>query len=60
MLKREMCIVKYIGPAPYVAVCRQCGQKFEVSPDITLTAVEAEAKLQAEFSRHDCEPLDES
>ncbi len=60
MPEREMRIVKYIGPAPYLAVCTRCSQQFKVPPDITLTAMDAEANLQAEFSRHECKQLDES
>ncbi len=60
MANREMRIVKYIGPAPFVAVCARCSQQFKVPPDITLTAVDAEAKLQAEFDQHKCKPLDAS
>ena len=60
MPKREMRIVKYIGPAPYLAVCTYCIQQFKVPPDVTLTAMEAETELQAEFSHHVCKRLDES
>jgi hypothetical protein len=60
MPKREMRIVKYIGPAPYLAVCTYCNQQFKVPPDITLTAVEAEATLHAEFDQHKCKRLDAS
>ena len=60
MPKREMRIVKYIGPAPYLAVCTYCSQQFKVPTDVTLTATEAAATLQVEFSRHECKRLDES
>jgi hypothetical protein len=59
MPKREMRIVKKIGPAPYLAICTFCSQQFKVSPD-TMTSVEAMAKIQAEFSKHKCKRLDES
>ena|ERR1039458_6577267 len=52
--------VKYIGPAPYLAVCTSCSQQFKVSPDVTLTGLEAETKLQAEFDQHKCKLMDES
>jgi hypothetical protein len=60
MANREMRVVKYIGPAPFVAVCTNCSQQFKVPPDITMTAGEAQATLQAEFSKHECKRLDES
>jgi hypothetical protein len=60
MAKREMQVVKYIGPAPYLAVCTRCSQQFKVPPDVTLTAKEAEDKLNAEFAQHKCRPMDEA
>jgi hypothetical protein len=60
MPKRQMQIVKYIGPSPYLAVCTFCNQQFKIPPDVTITAVEAEARLSSEFAQHKCKRLDES
>ena len=60
MPKREMRILKYIGPAPSLAVCTSCSQQFKMAPDGTLTGDEAIARLQIEFEQHECKQLDES
>lgn len=54
MPKREMKIVKKIGPAPYMAVCTNCGHQFRVTSGETFTAEDATATLQKQFDAHDC------
>jgi len=60
MAKREMQVVKYIGPAPFLAVCTYCNHQFKIPPDVTMTAADAAAFLQSEFDKHKCERMDES
>ena len=60
MAKREMRVVKYIGPAPFLAISTYCRHQFKVPPDVTITAADAAVILQAEFDKHKCERMDES
>lgn len=59
-MKRKLRIVKYIGPAPHVAVCESCNQQFRVTYGKEFTAEDATRVLQEQFDAHKCEPVDSS
>jgi hypothetical protein len=52
--KREMRIVKKIGPAPYMAVCTNCSHQFRVTSGKEFTVEDATETLQKQFDAHDC------
>ncbi len=54
MPKREMQIVKKIGPAPYMAVCTNCSHQFRVTSGKTFTVEDATETLEKQFAAHDC------
>jgi hypothetical protein len=54
MAIREIRIVKRIGPAPYVAICMNCGHQFKVTSGKTFTVEDATDTLQKQFDAHAC------
>jgi hypothetical protein len=54
MTKREMRVVKSIGPAPYMAICTNCGHQFKVTSGKTFTVEDATETLQKQFEAHNC------
>ena len=58
--KRELRIVKRIGPAPCIAVCTSCNRQFTVMDTVVRTVEGAEASLQEQFDGHKCKPEDAS
>jgi hypothetical protein len=60
MPKRELRIVKRIGPAPYLGVCVRCNQQFRVTYGKEFTVEDATRVVQEQFDAHKCEPMDSS
>jgi hypothetical protein len=60
MPKRELKIVKRIGPAPYIGVCVNCNQQFKVTSGREFTVEDATETIYAQFNAHVCKPMDSS
>jgi len=60
MPKRELRVVKYIGPAPYLGVCTNCNQQFRVISGAIFTEGDAWNMLNGQFEAHECKPEDAS
>jgi hypothetical protein len=60
MAKRELRIVKRIGPAPYLGVCVNCNQQFKVTSGKEFTVEDATQTIQRQFDAHKCKPIDSS
>lgn len=54
MAEREMRIAQSIGPAPYMAICSNCGHQFRVTTGKTFTVEDATETLKKQFDAHDC------
>jgi len=60
MQKRELKIVKRIGPAPYLGVCLNCNQQFKVTSGKEFTVEDATETIYHQFNEHICQPIDSS
>jgi hypothetical protein len=60
MPKRELRIVKRIGPAPYLGVCLNRNQQFKVTYGKEFTVEDATTTLQEQFDARKCTPIDSS
>ncbi len=58
MEKRTLRIFKYIGPAPYHAVCTRCNEQFRVTHDKEFTTKDATRVIQEQFDAHKCKRVD--
>jgi hypothetical protein len=54
--KRNLRVSKWLGMTPAVAVCTFCGREFKAPMDALRRVGDAQANLQDQFSRHQCEP----
>ena len=55
MAKRAVRIVKHLGPVPCVAACTLCGREFKAPLAALSRVTDAQADLQAQFDRHECQ-----
>jgi hypothetical protein len=58
MEKREMRIVKFIGPTPFLAVCTQCNQQFRIAGTGVHTVESTTNILKSQFDAHKCQSVD--
>jgi len=58
MLKRELRVVKRIGPAPHLAVCTYCNEQFKVTYGKEFTVEDATRVIREQFDAHTCKPID--
>jgi hypothetical protein len=54
MEKRNLRVVKWLGPVPAVGVCTDCGRAFKVPPDSLKKTAEAQESLRKQFAEHKC------
>lgn len=55
MAKRAVRIVKHMGMVPCVAACTACGQQFTAPLNTLKRVTDAQANLQEQFDRHQCQ-----
>lgn len=56
MPKRNLRVLKWIGPVPALAVCTACGREFKVPTNILGGVVQAQETLRVQFAEHVCTP----
>ena len=54
MEKRNLRVLKWLGPTPAVGVCSLCGRQFTVPIAALKRMTEAQANLRAQFAEHKC------
>jgi hypothetical protein len=60
MLQRRLRVVKWLSTTPALGVCTLCSREFKVPMSALRTTAEAQASLQEQFDRHECEPKNTS
>jgi hypothetical protein len=60
MPKRAVRIVKMLGSVPCVAACTACGQQFTAPLSALKRLTDAQANLQQQFDRHQCQNAESS
>jgi hypothetical protein len=60
MPKRVVRIVKLLGSVPCIAACTACGKQFTAPMSALKRLTDAQANLQEQFDRHQCEPVESS
>jgi hypothetical protein len=60
MPKRAVRIVKLVGSVPCVAACTACGQQFTAPVSVLKRLTDAQANLQEQFDRHQCQNAESS
>jgi hypothetical protein len=55
MSQRRLRVVKWLSSTPTIGVCTFCGREFKVPMSALTRTADAQAKLQGQFERHECE-----
>jgi len=59
--KRNLRVVKWLGPVPAVGVCTSCSQTFNVPLSLLRRTTDAQESLRKQFAEHKCgEPGDDT
>ena len=60
MLQRRLRVAKWLSTTPAVGVCTFCSREFKVPISALKRTSDAQASLQEQFDRHNCESPDSS
>src|SRR5438552_18033738 len=60
MIQRRIRVVKWLNTTPALGVCTLCSREFKVPMSALRRTADAQASLQEQFDRHNCEPPDSS
>ncbi len=60
MIQRRLRVVKWLGTTPAIGVCTHCSREFKVPVGALRRTADAQASLQEQFDRHECEPEEPS
>jgi hypothetical protein len=66
MSQRSIRVVKWLSSTPVIGICTFCSREFKVPMSALTKTADAQANLQEQFDRHNCErkeashPLGES
>ena len=55
MPERNLRVTKWLGTVPAAAVCTRCSRQFNVPLAALKRLAEAQASLNVQFARHNCE-----
>lgn len=56
--KRRLRVAQWLSTTPAVGVCTLCSREFKVPMSALKRTGDAQASLQEQFGRHECEPQD--
>jgi hypothetical protein len=54
MEQSKLRVTKFMGAAPAIAICADCGRQFKVPTNHLNRATDAKENLQQQFDRHEC------
>ena len=60
MIQRRFRVVKWLSTTPALGVCTLCNREFMVPMSALKRTADAQASLQEQFDRHECDPEDSS
>jgi hypothetical protein len=60
MPKRNLRVIKWLGPVPAVGVCTLCDRQFKVPMTAMKRVADAQENLRLQFAGHKCEGEDAS
>jgi len=58
MIQRRLRVIQWLSTTPALAVCTLCNREFKVPLGALRNTADAQANLQEQFDRHECEPPD--
>ena len=56
MIQRRLRVVKWLSTTPAVGVCTLCDREFKAPMSALKRTADAQASLQEQFDRHNCDP----
>jgi hypothetical protein len=60
MMQRRIRVVKWLDTTPALGVCTLCSREFKVPMNALKRTADAQASLQEQFDRHNCQSPDSS